>query len=257
MITKEQTERLKDLYRSASRHSQYQIMPGFLAELVDPGQLNKLWDRFERERMEYFTRKVDMRGKRVVDIGANTGYFAFEALEAGAREVICYEGDADHVEFMRIAAEMFNKPLVVHQEFMDFKNPLEEAPVDVVLLLNVLHHVGFDFGEKDIDIEEAKGRIVKNLNWFADQTRYMIFQIGFSWMTQYDKPLFPNGTKSEMIAWLLPLLIDHWEVIEIGIAEVREGATRYEPLGERNIERNDAIGEFRNRPIFVLKSKLI
>ncbi|MBZ0204737.1 MAG: class I SAM-dependent methyltransferase [Flavobacteriales bacterium] len=247
-------EKLKTLYLQTTKHSHYQRMPRFLEGSIDPAELGKQWDRYDEQRLDYFTSKVDFRNKKVVDIGANTGYFTFESIERGARQVISYEGSRNHAEFLRIASDALDKNIDVREEMLDFSTVLPDAPFDIVLLLNVLHHVGDDFGEAIPNVSVAKTKIIDNLNWFAPQTEHMIFQIGFSWMTDYSKPLFPNGTKGEMIAMITEGIKGYWDVVEIGIAQVKDGITRYEAVNERNILRDDSLGEFRNRPVFILKS---
>ncbi|MBK9598199.1 MAG: glycosyltransferase [Flavobacteriales bacterium] len=137
---------------------------------------------------------------------------------------------------------------------LDFNTPIPDAPFDIVLLLNVLHHVGDDFGEPLPNVAAAQRKIIENLNWFAEKTEYLIFQIGF----QLDDRLLQtvvrkwdqSGDDRD----------DHrrdkrlWDVVEIGIAEEIGGQTRYQVVNESNIARNDALGEFRNRPVFILRS---
>lgn len=251
---KSSIERLRELYARTTKHSHYQIMPDFLSSLVDPVELNKRYSRYEIERMDYFCKHVALSGSRVMDVGANTGYFAFASAAAGAAEVVAYEGNPDHAEFLRTAADLFKKPVTVVHDHLDFKSPLLGAPYDVVLLLNVLHHVGDDFGDREIGIDQARGAIITNLNYFADKTNALILQIGFSWKTDYSLPLFPNGTKAEMIEMIRKGVVGHWDIVAIGIARERDGVTVYEELNEGNIAREDHLGEFRNRPVFILKS---
>lgn len=247
-------QRLKALYAQVSKHSHYQIMPDFLADLVDPVALNKRFSRYEVERMDYFQKHVPFKGARVVDIGANTGYFSFAAADAGGREVVAYEGNREHADFLRTAAELFHKPVRVVDDYMDFSGPLPGAPYDIILLLNVLHHVGDDFGDRSLTIEQARREIITNLNHLADKTKYLILQIGFSWKTNYDYPLFAHGTKEEMIQLFKEGVEDHWSISAIGIAREEEGRTIYRELDAGNIVREDHLGEFRNRPVFILKS---
>ncbi|MBK8226871.1 MAG: class I SAM-dependent methyltransferase [Flavobacteriales bacterium] len=245
---------MKALYIETTKHSHYQRMPRFLEGLIAPEDLRKAHDRFDEQRLDYFASKLDFAGKRVLDIGANTGYFTFEAFERGAREVICYEGNAEHAEFIRCAAGIFDRKVVVQEKYLDFGAPVPEAPFDIVLLLNVLHHVGDDFGDKSITINQARKKIIENMNAFASQTDHIIVQIGFSWQTDYTKPLFPRGSKGEVIEFFRAGIKGYWEEVAIGIAEVSDGVTRYVDLNDGNVQRDDSIGEFRNRPIFILKS---
>lgn len=248
--------RMKELYTISTKHSHYQIMPTFLQGVLDSAALNKRYSRYERERMEFFKEHISFNGKRVLDIGANTGFFSFEALDSGASEVVALEGNHAHAEFIRVAAEIYHKRVQVIEDYLPFNGPLIGGNYDVVLLLNVLHHVGDDFGERPIDVEHAKARIIANLNYFADKTAFMIFQIGFSWMTDYSKPLFANGTKSEMIEMICRGIEGVWDIVAIGIAEVDvDGNTRYRERTDANVPRNNDIGEFRNRPLFILRSK--
>lgn len=248
---------MKSLYASTTKHSHYQIMPDLLAQFINPEEHNKKHSRYDKERLSFFTENVPFQGSSVLDVGANTGYFSFESIEAGARKVNAFEGNPEHADFIRTGADLAGLQIEVLQEYLQFEGDLPGAPFDIVLLLNVLHHVGFDFGNKDISIEMAKSLIIKNLNYFADKTTFMIFQIGFSWMTNYDYPLFPNGSKSEMIEMISAGVKDHWEMVSVGIAEVdNTGSTKYHPANDKNLPRNNAIGEFRNRPIFILKSRI-
>lgn len=254
--TRERIERMKALYGKTTKHSHYQIMPDFLAELVDPSTLNKKHSRYEKERMAYFTRHLDFGGKKVLDVGANTGFFSFGSVSAGASKVVAVEGNAEHAEFLRMAAQLFHKPVELVEGYLDFKGEIPGSPFDIVLLLNVLHHVGDDFGDRTITIAAAKQAIIDNLNYFADKTQYLVLQIGFSWKTNYDLPLFEHGTKAEMIAMFREGIKDHWEEVAIGIPEVSVGVTQYHELSGDNVARIDALGEFRNRPVFILRSKL-
>jgi hypothetical protein len=46
-----------------------------------------------------------------------------------------------------------------------------------------------------------------------------------------------------------------WTIDAIGIAQRSDGVVQYRPLDGRNIERDDALGEFLNRPLFILRSR--
>ncbi len=246
---------LKDLYVESTKHSHYQRMPAFLEDVLKPTDLSKVHDRYDQQRLDYFAHKVDFKGSKLLDVGANTGYFTFESFERGVDEVVRYEGNHTHAEFLRCAADIYRKKVKVVEEYMDFRQRLSDGPFDIVLLLNVLHHVGDDFGDRSITIDQARNNIIENLNFFADQTKFMIVQIGFSWKTDYALPLFPNGSKAEVIEFFRNGIQGHWDEVAIGIAEVSQGITRYVDLHDGNVARDNSIGEFRNRPIFILRSK--
>lgn len=73
--------KLIELYNESSKHSGYQILASNLEEIIDKSKL-KISSRYERERLNYIISKIDLKGKRILDIGGNTGFFTFEqALE--------------------------------------------------------------------------------------------------------------------------------------------------------------------------------
>jgi hypothetical protein len=47
-----------------------------------------------------------------------------------------------------------------------------------------------------------------------------------------------------------------WDVSKIGVAQREGQAISYHDLDSKNIERDDSLGEFLNRPIFILSSRL-
>lgn len=62
---------------------------------------NTLDEYVIKEQSSYKEFFALMEGKRVADIGANIGAFAYNALKAGANEVVCFEPDPDNVKMFR------------------------------------------------------------------------------------------------------------------------------------------------------------
>jgi len=124
------------------------------------------------------------------------------------------------------------------------------------LLLNVLHHVGDDYGDPSHSIESAKQNVLNSLSALAKRTKYLIFQLGFNWKGDILLPLFADGTKRELIEFVREGTKDSWVIRNIGIAESAGDKIIYNELDSKNIERRDSLGEFLNRPIFIMESKL-
>ncbi|RZK22439.1 MAG: DUF1698 domain-containing protein [Flavobacterium sp.] len=248
------TKNLVALYESSSKHSNYQVLPSSLANLIPQENLT-INSRYENERLAFLKENLDLSGKRILDVGGNTGFFSFESLEAGAKEVVYFEGNAAHSNFVRSAANLLDANVEVFNEYLDFETPLAVPPFDIVLLFNVIHHLGDDFGDKDANLEAAKLKMVDCVNYFRKHTQYLVLQMGYCWKGDRTKLLFESGTKREMLDFLEDALVSNWIIEKIGVAEVSDGKTAYHPLDETNIERSDSMGEFRNRPILILKSK--
>lgn len=248
-------EKLKELYNKGSKHSHYQILASTLIDVLGTKDI-RVKSRFEAERLSYIASKIDFSNKTVLDIGGNTGYFTFEALKKGAKSVHYYEGNIEHAQFVKLAAEALEmeKQIEVNSKYYLFDQ--REKHYDVILLLNVLHHLGDDYGDSSIAISNAKERIIEQLNSMAAATELLVFQLGFCWKGNRNLLLFEDGTKQEMIEYLSKGISESWYVEAIGVAEAANDIVAYKEPSAENMQRYDGYGEFLNRPLFILKSKV-
>jgi hypothetical protein len=248
---------LADLYQQSSKHSNYQLLYPTIEKLLDLTQLD-ITSRMEKERLDYMIGKLDFNDKTFADIGGNTGYFSFAALDNGAKSVSYYEGNVAHAKFVDLAAKQtnWNNRLTVSPYYINLEQDQLNNKVDVMFLLNVLHHIGDDYGEQ-INQQGVFHHVENTFNNLANQTQYLIFQLGFNWKGDRNCPIFANGTKSEMIEFVKQVSADNWDIKHIGIAEKKDDNVIYNELNTTNINRDDSLGEFLNRPIFILKSKKV
>jgi len=246
--------RLKELYNQDSKHSNYQLIHASIAKhiAVDSIRVNS---RYEQERLAYIGDNVALSGKSVLDVGGNTGFFTFSALEQGALSVDYFEGNKNHAEFVELSSRLLGveKNISVNPRYYDFSSG--ESRYDVVFLLNVIHHYGDDYGDGRVNMDQAKSCMLEQLNKLAGIADTLVFQMGFCWQGDVGKPLFARGTKGEMIDFIQQGTGDAWETVKIGIAERRHEGIVYADLSEENIGRDDSLGEFLNRPIFIMKSR--
>jgi SAM-dependent methyltransferase len=243
---------LRDRYERRSKHSSYQQVHPMLARAfgntdgLPPGKR-------ETQRQRYFDRVLRYEGASLLDIGANTGYFSFAAVERGARRVCCYEGNAEHAAFLADGAGLLGLQdrVEVRPRYFEFDGRGERF--DIVLCLNVLHHLGDDFGDPALGMEDARRRMLACLRNLAANARTLVLQIGFNWKGDVRHPLFEGGRKAPLIEFVRSGLGDAWDLQETVVANPETG--EYEPAGEHNLGRYDALGEFMNRPIFLLKAR--
>ena len=239
------------------KHRGYHILPDRLNKKVDDEHHKPKSVFYEDERMDYFRSYVDFKNKSILDIGCNVGFFLFGTLDDGASRVTGYEGKSLSNEFLERAIELLNeKERFTHfKGYYDFSSLKEKY--DIVFLLNVLHHIGDDYGDKQLRIDEAKQKILEQINNFSNNTSILIYQMGFNWQGNIKQCLFDNGLKAEMIDYLKNGTKDYWDIVTIGIAERHNGSVVYKDLNQKNIIRDDSLGEFLNRPLFILKSKML
>jgi SAM-dependent methyltransferase len=247
---------LLDLYRASSKHSQYQALPERVRPLLPAGSIFRD-SRHERERLAFICTKLDFRGLRVADIGGNTGYFTFEMLDLAAGSVDYFEGNAEHALFVAQAAKQLGLEGKLHTQarYLDFSAPFPDT-YDVVLLLNVLHHIGDDYGDLDTGADQVQQTIRASLTTMARHARHLVFQVGFNWKGDRNQPIFEDGSRSNVID-LVKDLSDAWDIEAVGIARRAGDQVIYEDMSLAGVARDDSLGEFLNRPLFILRSRLV
>jgi SAM-dependent methyltransferase len=249
---------LKSLYLQESKHSSYQILPKRLQAWM-PIECVAATSRYELERLQFIEHVLSFDGKRVLDIGANAGFFTFEALDRRAKAVVGYEGNLALAEFMRVASELLQvqEQVCVYSSYFDATCCDSVGTFDVTFLMNVLHHLGDDFGDSSITIESARHQIADSVRRMAGISKILVFQMGYCWKGDRNYQLFDQGTKQEQIDFVDEASDGCWKVLATGIPEVVNGRLAYLPATKGNLIRQDALGEFLNRPLFVLESLLI
>jgi len=245
---------LKELYASRSKHSNYQVLPEKLAKHLDDEDFSVI-SRCERERFGFILEHVKIQGASILDIGGNSGYFTFECMAHHASNVHYFEGNGEHAAFTKLASKVlgYEDKIITTNEYYDF-GAVENNNYDVILLLNVVHHLGDDYGDKELSMENAKKQMMKQLNSLSKKTSVLVFQMGFCWKGNTDYCLFKDGTKSEMIDFVTDSVSAYWNIEHIGIPEKENGCVAYHAVDNNNIIRCDVLGEFLNRPIFILRS---
>jgi len=254
-MNNDKLNKLRSLYSEVSKHSNYQILPNSLLSIMESNDM-EIDSRYESERLKYILKSINVSDRSILDVGGNTGFFTFELIAKGAKTIHYYEGNAQHAEFVSMAAEALKlkDKIIITNEYLSFDKKQLNKKFDIVLLLNVLHHYGDDYGNNHISIEEAREEILQQLNSLSATTKYLVLQLGFNWKGNRDCCLFEHGTKLEVIEYISNGIQDHWEIEVIGIAEKSNNLLQYVELNDQNKKRNDSLGEFLNRPIIILKS---
>lgn len=240
---------IKKLYDIVSKHSHYQLLPKSVENIV--GEVQRSINRFENERFEYITQNVNLQNLYVLDIGANTGFFSISSIEHGAKEIIAYEGNQIHSSFLSLVSNHLNLNIKTVSEYY-YNNDNLDKNFDLIFLLNVVHHVGDDFQKGDMDILSAKNKMIEMINQLSKNTRYLVFQMGYCWKGNTELLLFENGTKSEMIDFISSNTSDFWDILKIGVLTKD---LKYQDINDENSKKFKELGEFGNRPLFILQSK--
>ena len=242
-------QEIKTLIGARGKHTNYQEIHPSIIESVGL-ELDDAPSKRETARQAFFDEHLDCRNARVLDIGANTGFFTFAAAERGARFVQVYEGYAPHAHFIKLAANALglSDTISVSDTYYEFDKASETF--DICICLNVLHHLGDDFGTAD-SRDLAKARMREAMRALGDTCDTLVFQLGYNWKGDRHLPLFDQGRKEEIVHFVEQAAPDVWRIDHV--TAIAENATAYTPFGPNNAGRYDAMGEFANRPLFILR----
>lgn len=243
---------LEPMLAARSKHSTYQALHPLVTSLVGTEYLPP--GKRESARWAFMSRRLPLQGLRVLDVGANTGYFSLGAVEAGAAHVTAIEGNAAHAAFIEGCADWlgWREKLEVQPCYFEFEP--QGLRYDLSFCLNVLHHLGDDFGDSGLTVDMARQGIVRHLQALSHRVRYCWFQLGFNWKGQREQPLFEHGRKQEVIDLVAAHCSSHWKILEVGVYD--PSSSQFEPVREALLERWDDQGEFLNRPLFLLESRV-
>jgi len=82
----------------------------------------------------------DLRGKTVLDVGCNAGFYAFEMARRGADRVVGIDRDRRYLAQARLASEVLGLPVELRELDVYRVAELDER-FDVVIFMGVLYHL--------------------------------------------------------------------------------------------------------------------
>jgi hypothetical protein len=217
--------RLHALYHDASKHSVYQSVPTFVSRALGyQEEIHSLW-RSDQPRYDYILPRLDVVGSaRVADIGANTGYFSLNlAHDRPELAIAAYEMNPRHAEFIALTAGIFGLDQVdVRSESCDLAGLARLPACDVVMLLNVLHHAGFDFDAHVPDDNAAfTAHATTYLARLRERAGRLVLQIGSNRGGDKRRPLFPYDDDLARLDWLARILrAAGWCASHLGYADL-------------------------------------
>lgn len=183
-------DRLRRLQADGSKHGSYQSLPGFVADaLGGDTDIDRSW-RGDAHRLEWLIGKLDAdRPERVVDIGANTGFFVLSLSHRWGVPGVAYEPNENHATLMRAIVDAFSLDVEVVTEGVDLQKADQVAgPGDLVVLLNVLHHAGVEY---DQDRVTSPGDVAAYATDYVERlgAGAVWFQLGYRWGGALDAPI--------------------------------------------------------------------
>ncbi len=145
------------------------------------------WRRFAHAIPE------DLRGKSVLDIGCNAGFYAIEMKRRGADRVVGIDTDEDFLAQARFAAEVSGVEIELRQLSVYDVAKLGER-FDLVLFMGVLYHLRHPLLALDL-IHEHVARdlfVFQSMQRGSDEVEPLQEDYPFAATALFDRPGFPR-----------------------------------------------------------------
>jgi tRNA (mo5U34)-methyltransferase len=106
---------------------------------------------YPRVKWERFSEAIpaDLRGRTVLDIGCNAGFYSIEMKRRGAERVVAIDSDPRYLAQARFAADVLDVD-IEFREMSVYQLPLLAERFDVVLFMGVLYHLRYPLLALDI-----------------------------------------------------------------------------------------------------------
>jgi len=135
----------------------------------------------------------DLRGRTVLDIGCNAGFFSIEMKRRGAARVVGIDSDERYLAQARLAAEVTEVDIELHKMNVYEVAALHER-FDLVLFMGVLYHLRHPLLALDILHEHAVGDLLlfQTMIRGSDKAGAIAGDYPFSERAVFDRPDFPR-----------------------------------------------------------------
>jgi tRNA (mo5U34)-methyltransferase len=153
----------------------------------------------------------DLRGKSVLDIGCNAGFYCLEMKRRGAGRVVGIDSDETYLAQARFAAEILGAEIEFHRLSVYRVSDLKER-FDLVLFMGVLYHLRHPLLALDL----LQAHVVKDTMVFqsllrgSPEVEPLQPDYPFSEQEIFDRPEFPkmffieNQYSSDHTNWWIP-----------------------------------------------------
>jgi tRNA (mo5U34)-methyltransferase len=150
---------------------------------------------YPRVKWEQFAHAIpaDLRGRTVLDVGCNGGFYAIEMKRRGADHVLGIDSDPRYLAQASFAAQVAGVDIEL-REMSVYDLPLLGARFDVVLFMGVLYHLRYPLLALDILHNHA----VRDLLIFQSMLRgdaavaRVERDYPFEAVAQFDDPAYPR-----------------------------------------------------------------
>ena len=209
-----------EIRKAIASYKFYHIIP-LTKTLSTPG--NPLYVPAQELFMKHL-KALDLRGKRVLDIGCRDGLFSFAAESMGAAEVVGIDNDLSKPATEFLIPFFKSKVRMLQQNLYDLKSQ-ELGFFDVILFSGVLYHLRYPFwGLKVLrDMMKPGGELlIETAIWRGDPNNAMLFC-----PIENDSPYEPTSCTFFNVKGLVDTLKSlNFDTMEVEFLSPRSGRDR-------------------------------
>jgi tRNA (mo5U34)-methyltransferase len=136
---------------------------------------------------------ADLRGRSVLDIGCNAGFYSIEMKRRGAERVVGIDSDPDYLDQARFAAEVSGVDLELRELSVYDVAALGDR-FDIVLLLGVLYHLRHPLLALDLIHEHVAQDLLvfQSMHRGSSEIEPLEEDYAFTEVEVFDRPGFPK-----------------------------------------------------------------
>ncbi|HVL66481.1 MAG TPA: TIGR04290 family methyltransferase [Vicinamibacterales bacterium] len=150
---------------------------------------------YPRVKWERFAHAIpgDLRGRTVLDIGCNAGFYAIEMKRRGADRVVAVDSDPRYLAQARFAAEVLGAD-IEFREMSVYRLPALEERFDLVLFMGVLYHLRYPLLALDILHEHVTRDLLVFQSMLRGSSEVGTFSHDYDFheMAHFDDPAYPR-----------------------------------------------------------------
>jgi hypothetical protein len=210
---------LMDILSFEGRFSHYQELAPCVQkrlkglETLSSYQSNQL--PLDSARYEWIESNLNIQNAKVVDLGANLGYFSIRLASERNCYVHAYEALPEYAKSIEMSSQICEVQdfLKVSTKSITLEDIKQLEPTDLFLHLNVLHHAGIFYDKNKIfNSNDWYQYALNHLKFLSNVSDRLLIQIGNMWGNQI---LFDSDRSIDYICELLSL--SNWDVKKIGL----------------------------------------
>lgn len=207
-------DKLNELLITKSKHGNYEMLPPALLKVEPALSTYSSSNRLDQQRYDWFSNKINLEGKNLLDIGANIGYFSLRLATEHNTVVPAYEPFEPHSRCIELSKRILNltdDEFTVLNEGISLEKMSTLKRVDIILFLNVIQHAREDYDAERVQcLADWREYAVQYLSKLKEVGEYLVFQMGYTWLGHKDKLC----KDKDILDYAVKLLLDSgWSII--------------------------------------------